>query len=76
MNARLARRIRRAALHVLVIGTGLGPSMGGTHREIIKTLKREYRARPYHKRNPTGFGYVSLSHKGQERRWWSVQPRR
>lgn len=69
MNGKLARRIRRAAWQVLHAGTGMAPSKGDTHREIVKTLKREYRALPYHKRKHYEFGYRILSHREQECRW-------
>lgn len=73
MNGRAARRIHRAALHVKLVGTGMAPSMGDTVRQIAKTLKRQYNARPYHKRNNWRLGYPTLSHKEQEQRWWGMR---
>lgn len=64
MNGKVARRIRRAAWQV-ILSTGSRRSL----REVVKELKAEYRAEPYHKRNYALFGYKSLSHKAQEQRW-------
>lgn len=63
MNGKVARRIRRAAWQV-ILSTGSRRTL----REVIRELKGEYKALPYHKRDYKLYGYRSLSHKEQEQR--------
>jgi hypothetical protein len=62
VNGRAARRIRRAALHIL-----LADGTGETLVWIRKRLKREYKALPYHRRRSEM--YQILTHREQERRY-------
>lgn len=68
MNGRAAKRIRRAARQVLY-SSRREDAYGKNYRQSLKRLKREYKTKPYHHRNPTSFGYVSLTHADQFQRW-------
>jgi len=68
MNGRAARRIRRASWQI-IFAEGRTGNISEQRREIEKRLKREYRALPYHRRDLSHFGLVSLPHALQELRY-------
>lgn len=72
MNGKLAKRIRHAAYAILLGGYNVERFAGLPHREIVKILKREYKAKPYGKRNLERFGY-SVTHKQQRKRWLNMK---
>jgi hypothetical protein len=72
MNGKVAKRIRHAAYVILLEGFQAERFKGLPLHEIIKILKREYKAKPYCKRNLERFGY-SVTHKQQRKRWLNMK---
>lgn len=66
MNGKVSRRIRRAAWQVLHAGSKESYSV------VVKRLKREYRALPYHRRDLRMYGGKKWTHREQDQRWREI----